>query len=142
MATASERPVWESWRGRIANEIAQAHREEIHRRCAHVANEITPRVVGFVESEYFLATTGMCHRRWNGRELKMTQDAPEHRLLGDSGHDLECTTAAQRTCGYSQVKPPSQQPRPLPIWHPLQAAQAPRHLWLCTDGPQAASAAL
>jgi hypothetical protein len=34
---------------------------------AHVADEITPRVVGLVESEYLLATTGRCNGRWNGR---------------------------------------------------------------------------
>jgi len=42
--------------GRISNGISKAQRYEIHRRCAHVADEITPRVVGLVESEYLLAT--------------------------------------------------------------------------------------
>ena len=83
--------------------------------CAHVADEITLRVVGFVASASLLATTGRCHGRWNGRELEMTQDAPDHRLLGDGGNDPECTTPAKRTWGHIQVKYPSQQPRPLPI---------------------------
>ena len=58
---ASERPVWKLG-GRISNGIWAG--AEIHRRRAQVADEITPRVVGLVESEYLLATTGECNGRW------------------------------------------------------------------------------
>jgi hypothetical protein len=75
--------------GRISNGISKAQKSEIHRRRAHVADGITPRVVGLGESEYLLATTGRGNGRWNGRHLEMTQDARDHRLLGDGGNDPE-----------------------------------------------------
>jgi hypothetical protein len=48
----------------------------------------TPRLwahagVGFVEGKYFLANTGRGNGRWNGGQLKVTQDACNHRLLGE-----------------------------------------------------------
>jgi hypothetical protein len=66
-----------------------AHRGETRRRYAHVADETAPRVVGLVESEYLLATTGRGNRRWDGRQLEMTQHARNDRLLSDGGNDAE-----------------------------------------------------
>ncbi len=45
--------------------------------------------VGLVESEYLLATTGRGNGRWNGRQLKVTQDASNHRFMGDGGNDAQ-----------------------------------------------------
>jgi hypothetical protein len=59
----------------------------IYHRCAHITYETTSDVVGLVEREEFLATTGRCNGRWNRRQLEMTQDACDHRLLGDGGND-------------------------------------------------------
>jgi len=87
-ARASGRPVV-AGRGEDFNGIAQAHKGERRRRDAHVADETTPRVVGLVESEYFLAHTGRGNRRWDGRQLEMPQDTRDHRLLGDDGNNTE-----------------------------------------------------
>ena len=38
--------------------MAQAHKGELRRCDAHVADETTPRVVGLVERDYLLAHTG------------------------------------------------------------------------------------
>jgi len=75
--------------GSLGERISNAQRGEIHRRCMRLAEETTPRVVGLVESEYFLATTGRCNRKWVGRRLEMTQDARDDRLLGDGGNNAE-----------------------------------------------------
>jgi hypothetical protein len=62
---------------------------ETRRRYAYIASETTRHVVGLVESEYLLATTGRRNRRWDGRQLEMTQDARNDRLLRDGGNDAE-----------------------------------------------------
>jgi hypothetical protein len=59
----------------------------IYHRCAHITYETTSDVVGLVEREEFLATTSRCNGRWNRRQLEMTQEACDHRLLGDGGND-------------------------------------------------------
>jgi hypothetical protein len=64
--------------GGFLNRICKARRGEIYCRCAHIANEPMSSVVGLVECKYFLATPGRCNRRWDGRQLKMTQDARDH----------------------------------------------------------------
>lgn len=84
----SER-LWKAEGGRISNGISKAQRGETRRRYAHVADETRSRVVGLVESEYFLATTGRGNRRWDGRQLEMTQNARHDRLLSDGGNDAE-----------------------------------------------------
>jgi hypothetical protein len=71
----------------ISNQVSQAQRGEIHRCGAHVADEPTPRVVGLVASEYLLATTGRCNRRWDGRQLEMTEETCNNRLMGDGSND-------------------------------------------------------
>jgi len=76
-------------RGRITYGISKAQRGETRRRYVHVADETTRHVVGFVESEYLLATTGRGNRRWDGRQLEMTQDARHDRILSDGGNDAE-----------------------------------------------------
>ncbi len=43
--------------------------------------------VGLVEREYLLATTGRGSGRRDGRQHAMTQDARDHRLMGDGGND-------------------------------------------------------
>ena len=64
-AKAAARTVLE---GRISNEISKAQRRETPFCCAYVAYETTCHVVGLVDpSKYFLATTGRCNRRWDGR---------------------------------------------------------------------------
>ena len=50
--------------------------------------------VGFVEREECLATTGRGHRRWDRRQLAMTQEVRAHRLLEEGGHDPQRATAA------------------------------------------------
>ena len=65
-------------RGEDDKGMAKAHKGEIRRRDAHVADEPTPRVVGLVEREYLLAHTGRGNRRGDGRQLEMPQDAREH----------------------------------------------------------------
>jgi len=76
-----ERPVVAGRGGRIA--------PGRHRLSMHVADGTTPRGVGLVESTYLLATTGRGKGRGNGRELGMTEDTRDHRLLGDDGNDPE-----------------------------------------------------
>ncbi len=71
--------------------------------------------VGFVEREEFLATTGRGNGRWHGGQLEVTQDARDHRLLGDGGNDPQGATAAQRTGGHIQSKDAAQQSSPVPI---------------------------
>jgi len=65
-------------RGEDDNGMAQAHKGELRRCDAHVADATTPRVVGLVERAYLLAHTGRGHRRWDGRQLEMPQDARDH----------------------------------------------------------------
>jgi hypothetical protein len=89
-------PGWGKLGGGISDGIAQAQRGEIYRRDAHVADEPTPRVVGLVASEYLLATTGRCNRRWDGRHPEMTEDACNNRLMGDGSNDPQCATVAQK----------------------------------------------
>ena len=71
----------------MAHGISKAQRGETRRRYVHVADETTRHVVGFVESEYLLATTGRGNGRWNGGQLEVTQDAGNHRLMGDGDND-------------------------------------------------------
>ena len=115
---------------------------EVPFRCAHVTHETTRDVVGLGNPiERFLATTGRCNRRWDGRQLEMTQDARDHRLLGDGGNDPERATAAQGTRGHIQMKHAPQEPGPVPIRgtrlrllaaHPLLARR--RENRLCPPG--------
>ena len=64
--------------------IISTLRGEMHRQCAHVAYKTTCHVAGLVDpSERFLATTGRGNRRWDGGQLALTQDACNHRLLGE-----------------------------------------------------------
>ena len=84
--------------------MAQAQQDERRRCDAPVADETTPRVVGLVERAYLLAHTGRGHRRWDGRQLEMPQDARDHRLLGDDGNDVQGATTAQRTGAHIQPK--------------------------------------
>ena len=72
-ARASRWPVLESW-GEDFNRILKAQRGGTPLRCAHVSYGTTRHVVSLVESEDFLATAGRCNRRWDGRQLEMTQD--------------------------------------------------------------------
>ena|SRR5215813_3788218 len=76
-ARASGRPVVAGRREEDQG-MAKAQKGEIRRRDAHVADETTPRVVGLVERAYLLAHTGRSHRRWDGRQLEMPQDARDH----------------------------------------------------------------
>ena len=78
--------MWESWWGTISNGISKVQRDEISRRCAYVAYG---RWWGLVKSQDFLATTGRGNGRWDGRQLKMTQDARDHRLMSDDGNDAQ-----------------------------------------------------
>ena len=87
----------------------------IYHRCAHITYETTSAVMGLVEREEFLATTGRCNGRWNRCQLEMTQDACDYRLLGDSGNDPQCATVAQGTRGHIQIKYTAQQPTPMPV---------------------------
>jgi len=77
-ARASGWPVWES-RGRRGEDFKPDFKARrgaaIYHRCAHITYETTSDVVGLVEREEFLATTGRCNGRWNRRQLEMTQDA-------------------------------------------------------------------
>jgi len=59
--------------------------------------------------------TGRGYGRWDGRQLEMPQDARDHRLLGDDGHDPERAAAAKRTRGHLQPKDTAQQPGPRPV---------------------------
>src|SRR6266699_4955183 len=95
--------------------ITKAQKGELRRRYAHVADETTPRVVGLVEGRYLLAPTGRGNRRWDGGELEMPQDARDHRLLGDDGHDAERAPAAEGDGGHLQPKDAAQQPGPRPV---------------------------
>ena len=52
--------------------------------------------------------------RGDGRELERPQEAREHRLLGDDGHDPERAPAAKRTRAPIQPKDAAQQPGPRP----------------------------
>jgi len=64
-AKAAARAVLE---GRMANGMSKAQRHETPFCCAHVAYETTCHVVSLVDpSKYFLATTGRCNGRWDGR---------------------------------------------------------------------------
>ena len=47
--------------------------------------------------------------------MEMTQDARDHRLLGDGGNDPQCATVAKGTRGHSQIKYTAQQPAPMPV---------------------------
>ena len=60
--------------GEDFNRILKAQRGETPLRCAHVSYGTTHHVVSLGESEDFLATAGRCNRRWDGRQLEMTQD--------------------------------------------------------------------
>ena len=60
--------------GEDFNRILKAQRGGTPLRYAHVSYGTTHHVVSLVESEDFLATTGRCNRRWDGRQLEMTQD--------------------------------------------------------------------
>lgn len=58
--------------------------------CAHVVPEPTGDGVGLSDPvERFLARTGGSNGGWDGRKLEMTQDARDHRFLGDGGNDPE-----------------------------------------------------
>ena len=61
--------------------------------------------------------------------LQMTQDARDHRLLGDGGNDPERAASAQGTGGHIQGKHAPQQPRPAPARRP-QAGLMPIHTLL------------
>jgi len=65
--------------------------------------------------ERFLAQMGRCNGRWDGGWLEMTQDAPDHRLLGDCGNDPERAAPAKGTCGHIQSKYAPQEPGPVPV---------------------------
>ena len=84
-------------------------------RTAHTSpSEATRDVVGLGDPvERFLAQTGRCNRRWDGGQLEMTQDARDHRLLGDCGHDPERAAPAKVTCGHIQSKHAPQEPAPV-----------------------------
>ena len=89
----------------MANGISKAQRRETPLRCAPVAYETTCHVVGLGHPvERFLATTGRCNGRWDGRELEMTEDARHDRLLGHSGNDPERAMSARGTGRHIQVK--------------------------------------
>jgi hypothetical protein len=92
--------------GRISTGIAKAQRGERPCRGAHVASETTRPVVGFVQSAAFLATTGRGNGRRDGRQLEMTQETRDDRLLGDGGNDPECAAAAQGKV--AKLPPPTQ----------------------------------
>jgi hypothetical protein len=62
-------------------------RGEGYRCGAHVAYGTAPQVVSLGESEVFLATTGRGNGRWNGGQLKVAQDAGNHRFPGNSSND-------------------------------------------------------
>jgi hypothetical protein len=64
--------------------------------------------------ERFLASTGGSNGGWDGRKLQMTQDACDHRFLGDGSNDPERTMLAKRTGGHIQIKHTCQQPHPTP----------------------------
>jgi hypothetical protein len=71
--------------------------------------------VGLVECEECWATTGRGKGRWHGRQLEMTEDACDHRLLGDDGNEAQGAPSAPGTRGHLQVKGTSQEPGPGPI---------------------------
>ena len=97
------------------NGMAQAHKGELRRCDAPVADATTPRVVGLVERASLVAHTGRGHRRWDRRELEMPQDARDHRLLGDDGNNPQRPLMAKRTGGHIQTKDAAQQPGPRPV---------------------------
>jgi hypothetical protein len=73
--------------------------------------------VGLVESEYLLATTGRGNGRRDGRQLAMTQDARNHRLLGDGSNDPQCATSAKRQVARPGVTASAQRVCALPSAH-------------------------
>jgi hypothetical protein len=91
-------------------EISKAQRGEISRRYAHVACETTLHVVGLAKSEEFLATTDRGNGRRDGRQLEMTEDTRDHRLLGNSGNDPERAASAQGTRGTDRKNNVTTQP--------------------------------
>ncbi len=54
---------WRKLEGEDFKRDFRGAKVEIDRRCAQVADEVTPPVVGLVESEYLLATTDGYHLR-------------------------------------------------------------------------------
>ena len=58
--------------------------------------------MGLGKREELLATTGRGDGRWDGRQLKVTQDARDHRLLGAGGNDGQRATAAKRHVAISR----------------------------------------
>jgi hypothetical protein len=71
----------------ISNGIASAQRccpRKTYCCCAHVVPEPTGDVVGLRDPvEGFLARTGGSNGGWDGRKLAVTQDACDHRFVGD-----------------------------------------------------------
>jgi NAD(P)-dependent dehydrogenase (short-subunit alcohol dehydrogenase family) len=92
-------------------------RGERHLCGTHVASETPRHGVGLGERVCLLASTGRGNRRWDGRELEMSQDPRDHRLLIDDGNDAERAPAAPGTGGHIQVKHPLEQPCPAPARH-------------------------
>jgi len=75
-------------------------RGERHLRGTHIASETPRHGVGLGKRVCLLASTGWGNRRWDGRKLKMPQDARDHRLLDNNGNDAERTPAAPGTRGH------------------------------------------
>lgn len=63
-----------------------------------------PWGVGLGESVYLLAITGRGKGRGNGRQLEMTEDTRDHRLLGEGGKDVQCALSVPGTRGHIQLK--------------------------------------
>src|SRR5262245_28852004 len=95
--------------------MAKAQQGERRRCYAHVADATTPRVVDLIEYEAFLATTGRGHRRGDRRQLEMSEDTRNDRLLSDDGNDTQRDPAAKRTGAHIQPKDAAQQPSPGPV---------------------------
>ena len=95
-------PLGASWGGQDSKRSEVSPAQETHLRCTPVAHEATRDGVGLGHPvERFLARTGRCNGRWDGRQLAMTQDARDHRLVGNSSNDPQRATAAQGTGGHN-----------------------------------------
>ena len=51
--------------------------------------------MGFIEGKYLLAEAGRGDGRWNGGQLKVVQDAGNHRLLGEGRKAPSAHTVAE-----------------------------------------------
>ena len=58
---------------------------------------------GLRRTRRVLGDNGQGNGRWHGGQLEVTQEARDHRFLGDGGNDPQGATAAQRTGGYASL---------------------------------------